>query len=327
MDIKGAYLNGNLKEHVYMRQPEGYGDESGHVCLLVKTLYGLKQAGREWNRELDNKLRRRGYARLRSDPCVYIWRTGEDFAIITVWVDDLLIFATTIRLRDKARADINQEWEATDLGEPTKIVGIEISYTLDAITICQSKYVESILRKEKMDKCNSVSTPLDPNVPLEPNPEGNDGDRSNSFARLLGELQFLANATRPDIAYAVNRLASYTDNPSFQHVCALKHVLRYLSGTRSLGIIYKALPPQPDFFYGYADAAYANADNNGSIAGYVFIAGAGAITWSSKKQVATMLSSTEAKYIVAKMESPHRVSSGVVQVLRQVRDPEGQAKA
>ena len=152
-----------------------------------------------------------------------------------------------------------------------------------------------------MDRCNSVGTPLDPNVPLEPNPEGNEGNRSNSFARLLGELQFLANATRPDLAYAVNRLAAYTANPSLQHTSALKRILRYLSGTRTHGIVYKALPLQPSFFHGYADAAYhtayANADERKSTTGYVFIAGEGAITWSSKKQVSTALSSTEAEYV------------------------------
>jgi hypothetical protein len=139
--------------------------------------------------------------------------------------------------------------------------------------------------------------PLDPGNPLEPNPEGNKGDRSNLFARLLGELQFIVNTTRPDIAYAVNRLASYTANPSLQDVGALKCILRYLSGTRDLGIVYKALPQQPSFFYGYADASYGNADERKSISGYIFLAGNGAITWSSRKQVSVALSSTEAEYV------------------------------
>src|SRR5712691_831153 len=297
MDIKGAYLNGTLKERVYMKQPEGYEDDTGRICLLIKTLYGLKQAGREWNIELDTKLRRKGYTRLRCDPCVYIWRVNEHFAIITVWVDDLLLFTTITSLMDKMKSDIESEWEVTDLGEPSKIVGIEITMTPDSIAISSSRYIESILNKEGLGRSNSVSTPLDPNVPIEPNPEGNQGSRSNSFARLLGELQYIATATRPDITYAVNRLASYTANPSLQHVTALKHVLWYLSGTRSRGIIYKALPPNPDFFYGHADAALANSDDCKSTSGYVYLAGNGAITWSSKRQKRQALSSTEAEYV------------------------------
>ena len=297
LDIKGAYLNGILKERVYMRQPEGYGDGTDRVCLLVKTLYGLKQAGREWNLELDAKLCKKGYARLEADPCVYIWRTSDDFVIITVWVDDLLIFATTVELKEKAISDVESEWQITDLGEPSKIVGIEITRTPETIAISSKQYIESVLRKEGLGKMNAVSTPLDPNVTIEPNPEGNIGDRSNSFARLLGELQYIANATRPDISYAVNRLASYTANPSLQHTTALKRILRYLSGTRSYGIVYKALPQSPSFFHGYSDAALANADEAKSTSGYVYIAGNGAITWSSKRQISQALSSAEAEYV------------------------------
>jgi hypothetical protein len=138
--------------------------------------------------------------------------------------------------------------------------------------------------------------PLDPNVALEPNPDGNAGDRSNSYTRLLGELQFLANATQLDIAYAVNRLASYTANPNMQHTTALKRVLRYLSGTRTYGITYSSNPQCPAIL-GYADAAYANADDLKSMSGYVFLAGGGAITWRSKKQSTIALLSTEVEYI------------------------------
>ena len=226
MDIKGAYLNGILKEKVYMKQPEGYDDSTGRICLLIKTLYGLKQARREWNHKFDSKMRKCGYARLQSDPCIYVWHVGK-----AVWVDDLLIFATTIDLQDKARSDVAKEWEVTDLGKPQKIIGIEITRTPESIMISSSKYIESILRKEGHEHCNPVSTPLDSNVQLVPNPDGEIGNRSILFARLLGELQYVANVTRPDISYAVNRLVSYTANPSLQHTTAIKNMLQYLSGT------------------------------------------------------------------------------------------------
>jgi hypothetical protein len=110
------------------------------------------------------------------------------------------------------------------------------------ITISQEQYIEAILEREGMQCANPVVTPLDPNIPLEPNPDGNEGDRSNSYACVLGELQFLVNATRPDISYTVNRLAAYTANPSLQHMGALKRILRYLIGTKSYGITYSAVP-------------------------------------------------------------------------------------
>ena len=146
------------------------------------------------------------------------------------------------------------------------------------ITISQRQYIESILRKEGLEQSNPVAMPLDLNAPLEPNPEGNEGNCSNSFVRLLGELQFIANATRPNIAYAVNRLVSCTANLSLQHVGALKHILQYLLGTRTHGIVYKALPQDPNFFFRYADASYGNADDRRSISSYIFLAGNRAIT-------------------------------------------------
>jgi hypothetical protein len=297
MDIKGAYLNGTLKENLYMRQPDGFNDGSGRVCHLLKTLYGLKQSGREWNAEFDNKMRKKGYKRLRADPCVYTRSNQTKIAIVTVWVDDLLLFADSAESMEEIKNDIRTEWEATDMGEPTKIVGIEITQSPGQISISQSKSVRSILERQGLADCNPVQMPLDPNVKIKENPDGKEGNRSNAFAQLLGELQFIANATRPDIAFAVNRLASYTANPSMEHQTALKRILRYLSGTRTHGITYKKIPNSPVTFHGFADASYKNRDDDKSTTGYVFIAAEGAITWRSGKQTVTAQSSTEAEYI------------------------------
>ena len=239
-----------------------------------------------------------GYNRTRSDPCAYIKRDGNDVVILTVWVDDILLFGTFEKLLDEIISDIHQIWEVTVLGEPAKIVGIEISQTEDSIKIAQKLYIKSILEREGLSEINSVTTPLDTNIKLEPNPDGNEGNRSNSFARLLGELQFLANCTRPDIAFAVNRLASYTANPSLQHFTAVKRILRYLAGTQDHGITYsKSYINIDNNFYGFADAAFANHDDLKSTTGYVFLASGGAITWKSKKQATIALSSTEAEYV------------------------------
>jgi len=120
--------------------------------------------------------------------------------------------------------------------------------------------VENILAKEGLEGANQVSTPLDPNMALVPNPDRNKGNQSNSYVRLLGELQFLANMTRPDITFVVNRLALYTANPSIHHITALKRVLQYLAGTKSYGITYTTESERSDLFHGYADVAYGNLD-------------------------------------------------------------------
>jgi hypothetical protein len=149
-----------------------------------------------------------------------------------------------------------------------------------------------------MERANPMATPMDHNNPPEPNPKPGDGNHSNPYARLLGELQYLANATRPDIAYAVHRLTSYTANPSMQHYSMLKRILRYLVGTQTYGITYRrntlssATP-----LLGYSDAGFANTDDRKSTTGIVFLSAGGAITWRSKKQSLSAQSTTEAEYI------------------------------
>jgi hypothetical protein len=130
--------------------------------------------------------------------------------------------------------------EVTDLGEPNKTIGIEITLSAGQVTIYQKKYIESVLEKEGMANAQPVGMPLEPNVKLVPNPEDNESNRSNVYAKLLGALQYITNFTRPDILYAMNRLGAYTANPSLQHYGALKRILRYLVGTKDLGITDKA---------------------------------------------------------------------------------------
>ena len=302
MDVKGTYLNGTLKEEIYMAQPEGYDDGSNKACRLKKTLYGLKQSGREWNTELDFQLGKRGYRRIHSDPCVYIQKTPDRTMIITVWVDDMLIFATTILAMKIAKRDISDAFEVTDLGEPSKIVGIEITRDREQrkITITQTSYIETILAKYGLQDACPVRTPLDPNIKLEPG-EMETGNRSNNYVSLIGSLMYAAVATRPDIAFAVNRLASFTANPTMCHWTAAKHVLRYLKGTKNIGITYSK-PETEDMvnqsgLIGYSDASFANNYDRTSVSGYVFKAAGGAITWGSKKQNIVSLSTTEAEYI------------------------------
>ena len=146
---------------------------------------------------------------------------------------------------------------------------------------------------------------MDPNIKLEPNPDGNEGNRSNSFTKLLRELQFLTNSTWPDITFAVNQLAAYTANPSLQHITALKQILQYLAGTKNLGITYSKASSNPNIFHRFADAAFANHNDHKLTSGYVFSAAGGAITWKSKKQTTIALSTTQAEY-VALSEAAHK---------------------
>jgi len=137
LDVKGAYLNGILTQPIYMEQPTSFDDKSRLVCLLIKGIYGLKQAGRIWNIEFDHMIRQHGFRQLILDPCTYILCEGDQFVIVTIWVDDLLLFATTNKLIERMKTNLEAEWELTNLGEPVKIIGIEIALGDRSITILQ----------------------------------------------------------------------------------------------------------------------------------------------------------------------------------------------
>ena len=196
-----------------------------------QTLYGLKQSGRKWNKELNQQLKGKDFNNLLSDPCAYIQQDGDDLEIVTVWVDDLLLFAFPDRAMCCLTEDLKSTFNVTDLGKPSKIVGTEIMHRKDSITISQPLYIDSILQKYGMENVNPVSMPLDPNVKLEPNAEQREANHSNDYASLIGSLHYLTITTYPDIAYAINQLAAYTVNPSFNHYNAAKRVLRYIKGT------------------------------------------------------------------------------------------------
>jgi hypothetical protein len=111
MDVKGAYLNGILKETLHMKQPEGFEDDTDQVCILIKTIYGLKQAGCEWNKQVDEKLKQHRSRHLKSDPCIYVQWEGDCIVIITVWVDDLMLFASSDAMMEHMKNAIKSEWE------------------------------------------------------------------------------------------------------------------------------------------------------------------------------------------------------------------------
>ena len=300
MDVKGAYLNGYLEEEVYMRQPEGFEDGTDRVCRLIKTLYGLKQAGREWNKEIDSRLRGQGFERLKANPCAYIRETEEHIEIITVWVDDLLLFTDKPEIMEKLKKELQTLFELTDLGSPQKIVGISIDRdrVKGQLKISQAQYIEKVLAKYNMTDCKPVSTPMDLSANLNNITElPNDSPLRELYASLIGALMFLAIATRPDIIFAVVKLATYISRPGQTHWVAAKRILRYLKGTKDLGIIYVK---EKDFnkanlLRGYSDASFNSEANAKSMTGYTFLSAGAAITWGSRKQTLTALSSTEAE--------------------------------
>jgi hypothetical protein len=233
MDVKGAYLNGHLKEEIYMKQPAGFDDGSGRVCRLVKALYGLKQAGNAWNNEFDDAMKDLAYTNTKTDYCCYARRQGENFAIVLVWVDDLVTFTNSPIQSNIVEKELREKFEIKSLGEPSMLLGMKVSHDKEKqiVTLSQTHYIDKIIERVGLQDANPVSTPLDPNVNLEVEETEGDNDKeindraSGMYAKAIGSLMYPAIGTRPDIAFAVHLLARFTKSPKPKHWTTIKCVM------------------------------------------------------------------------------------------------------
>jgi hypothetical protein len=268
MDVKGTYLNGWLKEELYMKQLPRYDNGSGRVCRLIKTLYGLKQAGNEWNNEFDGTMKDLAYTNTCSDYCCYIRRQGENFAIVLVWVDDLVVFTNSPAESDHVERELKQKFEIKTLGEPSLLLGMKITRDKEnqITTLSQAHYIDKILHRVGLQDVNPVSTPLDPNVNLETNEveqdkSGNDQEfdhdrASGIYAQAIGSLMYVAIGTQKDIAYTIHTLAKFTKSPQSKHWTTIKQIFQYLKGTRDFYLTYGG----PKYTNDAELTMYCNAD-------------------------------------------------------------------
>lgn len=296
MDVKTAFLNGDLDEEVYMKQPEGFivkGQEH-KVCRLIKSLYGLKQAPKQWHQKFDEVILGDGFKINQADKCVYSkFNNSGQGVIICLYVDDMLIFGTNQIEVDKTKEFLSTKFSMKDLGEADVILGIKIKREGKGLTLTQSHYIEKVVKRFQCDKSTPVSTPMDPSEKLLPNL--GEPISQLEYSQVIGCLMYAMTSTRPDIAFAVGKLSRYTSRPSSSHWKALRRVLRYLKGTMTYGIAYVG---SPSTLEGYTDASWiTNMEDHSSTSGWVFLLGGGAISWASKKQSCITTSTMESEFV------------------------------
>jgi hypothetical protein len=282
MDVKTAFLNGDLKEEIYMAQPEGceIKGQENKVCKLLKSLYGLKQAPKQWHEKFDKTMIADGFSSFDVDKCVYAKILNDECVIISLYVDDMLIFGTCIDIVIKTKNFLSSKFDMKDMGEASVILGVKIIRKGDSITLSQEHYVEKLLKKFGHYDVKSMSTPYNSNSQL----KKNKGDlvSQSEYAQIIGSFLHLMNFSRSDIAYVVSRLSRYTHSPNEHHWEALARVMKYLRGTMNYGIRYSGFP---SFLEGYSDANWiSDSDETKSTTGYIFTLGGGAVTWKSSKQ-------------------------------------------
>ncbi|GAB1609461.1 hypothetical protein Ahia01_001231700 [Argonauta hians] len=300
MDVKAAYLNAPIHHDIYVEPPKGFilpnDKENKLAWKLKKSLYGLKQSGRNWNHTLDEFLISLGFVKSINDPCFYSIRDRNIYLIH--WVDDILIASNSQNLNDIKRK-LENRFKMKDLDQVSYFLGIEFNIENNVLTMHQGKYIAKILEKFQMEDCKPRSTPGEKNPQYMGNCEPLDEEDLKTYRKIVGSLIYVMTATRPDICYTVTKLSQHMSNAQQCHITMAKHALRFLKGSIDKRLTFRK-SCEPLEVIGYSDSDWANCtEDRKSITGYVFkLAAEGPlISWKTRKQPTIALSSCEAEYM------------------------------
>ncbi|KAL5795724.1 hypothetical protein ACOSQ2_000544 [Xanthoceras sorbifolium] len=314
LDVKTAFLHGDLEEEIYMRQPEGFKEagKENLVCRIKKSLYGLKQAPRQWYKKFDSFMSSSGFTRCQADHCCYIKRFDNSFIILLLYVDDMLVAGSDMQEIMNLKRELSKQFAMKDLGAAKQILGMRIKRDTksETLLLSQAEYIKKVLSRFNMQDAKPVSTPLGVHFRLskEQSPKTEE-ERTHMakvpYASAIGSLMYAMVCTRPDIAQAVGAVSRYMNNPGKIHWEAVKWILRYLRGTTNKTLCFKG---GDTTLTGYVDADLAgNVDIRKSTTGYVYTLGGTAVSWVSQLQKIVALSTTEAEYVAVTEASKEMV--------------------
>ncbi len=303
MDVKTAYLRAPIDCDIYMTQPEGYEitSEKGEmlVCKLEKYLYGLKQSGRNWNRMLHDYLCGNLFTQNPADHCVYTRETKGQKVIIVIWVDDLVIAASDDNVLRNVKEMLTAKFQMKDLGKLKSFLGIDFQQSDHCVKMSQERYVGKILDRFDMQDCKPRATPCEPKLNYTNSAEVMSDVRK--YREAVGSLVYLSTCTRPDLSYVVSKLSQYLSEPTIEQWTTVKHVLRYLKGTKGKLLCYRKSDDGLALgLEAFSDANWAEHETDRrSTTGYCVSLNRNGplITWKSKRQSTVALSTCEAEYM------------------------------
>ena len=296
LDVSTAFLNGELKEDLWMEQPPGYVGDEKLACKLRKSIYGLKQAPRCWYEKLSSELAKLGLFPSKADPAMFIRKDHRGVVFALVHVDDTIVAADELSLVREVKMDIGRCFKVRDLGEARVFLGMHINRDdTGGISLSQQNYVDQLLQRHHMEGAKFRSTPLPAGYKSSIEDDSALLPNATEFRSLVGGLNYLATSTRPDIAYALSVLSRFMSAPTKGIMTQALGVLRYVAGTRSMGIHFGSCGDVA--IKGYSDSDWAGDPiTRRSTTGYLFSLNGGAISWSSKLQRTVAASSVEAEY-------------------------------
>jgi hypothetical protein len=300
LDVRNAFLYGDLEEEIYMEQPEGFhvpGRERD-VLKLLRALYGLKQAGLAWWRTLRESMIKLGFQGLTSDAGLFIYRDEHGFVIAVIYVDDAIFCGPNPSLVKDLKSKFMQRWECRDLGDVTEFLRMRIIREGSKVHIDQCTYLDTVLQRCGMQDAKSAATPLPAGYMPEPAGQDTtiDPELRSRYQTVIGSLLYLTLGTRPDIAFAVTKLAQFAAKPTQDHLNKALYICRYLVGTKNYCITYDGSTGQG--LSACTDSDWASdPTSRKSQSGYFLKLAGGAISWTSRAQRTIALSSTEAEYM------------------------------
>src|SRR5215204_2957790 len=307
MDVKTAFLNGDIEEELYMVQPKGFVDpkNADKVSKLQRSIYGLKQASRSWNRRFDKVIKDFGFIQCHGEACIYKKVSGSSVAFLILSVDVILLIGNDIELLRSVKVYLNNSFSMKDLGEAAYILGIKIyrDRSRRLIGLSQSTYLDKVLKKFKMDQSKKGFLPVLQGVKLSQTQcptTAEDREKMSVIpnASAIGSIMYAMLCTRPDVCLAISLAGRYQSNPGVDHWTAVKNILKYLKRTKDMFLVYGG--DKELVVNGYFGASFdTDPDDSKSQTGYVFILNGGAVSCCSSKQSVVAGSTCEAEYIAA----------------------------
>jgi hypothetical protein len=295
LDVKNAFLHGTLTETVYCSQPTGFVDPTHPdlVYRLKKSLYTLKQAPRAWYNWFASFLLLLGFVEAKSDTFLFVFRRGSDTVYLLLYVDDIILTASSTELLRRTISALQREFAMKDLGSLHHFLGITVERRPDKLFLHQCTYTLDILKRAVMTDCKPCLTPVDLKAKLAAD-SGPPVQDPSQFQSITGALQYLT-FTWPDIAYAVQQVCLHMHDPRESHLTVTKRILRYLWGTPDYGLLLRH--SRSTDLAVYTDADWAGCtDTHRSTSGYVLFLGDNLVSWSAKRQTVVSRSSAEVEY-------------------------------
>lgn len=283
-----------------MSLPQGYTPAPGvvlppnPVCRLHKSLYGLKQASRQWNQTFTNVLLAAGFIQSESDNSLYTKAYPGSFLTVLVYVDDIAIASNNAKDLASLKLVLSIAFKIKDLGPLQFFLGLETARSSRGISVCQRKYAQDLLQDTGLLACKPSSVPMDPYVKLHME-SGTLLPSATRYRELIRRLLYLT-ITCPDITFDVHKLSQYLHCPTDEHLQAAHRILKYLKGNLGLGLFYSS---QTELcINAFADADWGGCmDTRFSTSGFCIYIGTSLVLWKSQKQKVVSRSSTEAEYM------------------------------